>query len=58
MRRNRVDDTPEPIFAALQARVELAQVPGGVIEDVPEVSEFIVPGDRHLMLKLTARQRL
>jgi len=58
MRGNCVDDTPEPIFAALQSRVEIAQAPGAIIEDLPEVSEFIFPAERHLMLKFARANAL
>src|SRR5438477_18773 len=48
----------QAIFAALQSRVEIVQAPGCVVEYLPEVSEFVSPGNRHLMLKLAPRQCL
>jgi len=37
------DDKAEAIFAALQRSVEIAQAPGGIVEHLPEMSEFIFP---------------
>src|ERR1700694_4934598 len=58
VRRNGIDDKAEAIFATLQSRVELAQALGGVVEDLPEVSQFIFPSDRYSVLKLAPRQCL
>lgn len=58
MGRDGVDDTLQAIFAAAQSRVEILQLPGSIVEHLPEVSQFISPADRHLMLKFAARQRL
>jgi hypothetical protein len=54
VRRNRIDDKTEPSFAAEQGSVEIAETPGGVIEDLAKMSEFIVPGERDLVVKLAA----
>jgi hypothetical protein len=55
VRGNCVDDEPQPIFAALQNRVEIAQSTCRIVEHLSEMSEFIFTLNHHLMLKLASR---
>src|SRR3974390_877897 len=54
---NGIDCETEAIFPLLEVDVEVSQSQGRIVEYSAQVSQFILAGNRHLILKITSRQR-
>ena len=54
--RDRIDGEPQTSFVSPQGFIQSCQLPGCLIEHLPELGQFVFPIDRDLMLEVAIGQ--